>query len=315
MKIDRPALTVLAILALSTALQSYGIHRPWSGKDAGYNGAFYSILARNYARYGFLTTRLGPVMNTGEARPHEFIYYLHHPPLLSILIALSFKAFGTQEWAARLVPLCFSLFALWILYLLSKNVWGEKIAIVATAIASFIPMSLFYGSHVEVFGPVFLSFVLLTVYAYWKWLRTNQTRYLLLMLFAFCLGALTEWDIYLLALLLPMHAHFSKRGKRPVGKILLLPCVAFLCFALFLSHSYLLFGSAHVREYAKALTYRQRLETVTTFSAAMTPEQTVQLPGPLQRMEGYFNWVLFGYTAPGSAVRRPNFIDWNLTQT
>ena len=192
MKRIQTLLAVVAILAASTLLQSEGIRRPWSGKDTGYNGAFYSILARNYLRYGLLQTKLGPVRNSGKAERSEFKYYLNHPPLLPIVVSLSFRCFGVNEWAARGVAIAFSFFSLFILYLFSKEIWGQQTAFVATTIASFVPITLFYGSHVEVFGPLLLFFVLLTVYFYWRWFTTNQNRYLLFSVFAFCLGAFVE---------------------------------------------------------------------------------------------------------------------------
>ncbi len=312
MKTNRRPLAILVILATSTLLQSYGLNRPWSGKDVGYNGAFYSILARNYVRYGFLQTKFGPVRNNGRADPAEFKYYLNHPPLLPILVALSFKCLGVSEGAARLVPLLFTLLSLWIVYLLSREFWGEDVALAATTVASFIPISLFYGSHVEVFGPLLLFFVLLAVYAYWRWFKTDKTRYLFLSALAFCLGTFVEWDSYLLALFLPAHAFFSKSQRTSKRNIVILPVLACFCLALLLFHSYLLFGSAHLKEYANALLYRQKLETVTTASAVMAPEQTVRLPRALKAAKTYLNWVLFGYAAPGTHPRQPGLPDYFL---
>ena len=312
MKTGFSRLPILAVIAISFLIQSYGFHRPWSEKDVGYNGAFYSILARNYVRYGFLQTKWGPVRNTGKADPAEFTYYLNHPPLLSILVSCSFKLFGVNEGSARLVPLLFTFLSLWIFSLLSRALWGHEAAVIATAVAAFLPTTLFYGAHVEVFGPLLLFFVLLTIHGYWKWLETDRKSYLCLSAAAFCLGTFVEWDIYLLSLLLPLHAILSKRHRPSSRKIFILPLLALCCLALFFFHATLLFGSAHAKEFGKALLYRQRLETVTTASAAMTPGQTIRFPHALKPAGDYLNWVLFGYLLPEAAAQKPNLLDYLL---
>ena len=312
MKTTRERGVLLAILLTSTFLQSYGLNRPWSGKDVGYNGAVYSIMARNYVRYGFLQTKFDAVLNSGKAGAAEFAYHsFHHPLLLPILVALSFKVFGVNEWAARLVPLLFTLLSLWVFYLLSRELGGEKGALPATTVAAFIPMTLFYGSHVEVFGPLLLFFVLLTVTAYWRWFKTNKTRYLFLSALAFCLGAFVEWDIYLLSLLLPLHAALSK--EKPFNRrILILPFLALCCFAAISFHAILVFGPVHFKEFGRALLYRQKFETVTTASAVMAPGQAFHFPGSLKPVGDYLNWVLFGYVSPGTVPGRPALSDYLL---
>src|SRR3989344_1806206 len=70
-----------------------------------WNGARYGNIARNYLRYGFFTTKFSQVENSGEVVPFEFQYYTHYPPLLPILISLSYYIFDIGEWQTRTVPL------------------------------------------------------------------------------------------------------------------------------------------------------------------------------------------------------------------
>ena len=141
---------LLVILVLAAVARSRGIADPWShGDHNGWGGAFYSNIARNYARYGYVETRFAPVVSTGTVPPENRRYYLTHPPGIGLALSLSFALFGESEWAARLVPLLFSLGSIFLLYRLAEKVYSREVALVAAAFFSVLPLETLYGAHVD----------------------------------------------------------------------------------------------------------------------------------------------------------------------
>jgi len=154
---------LVALLGLlATALRSIGLAAPWGADNFGTAGAFFSIAARNYFRYGYVATHGVPVV-TAEGPPSPAVYYTHHPPLFELLVSASFRLFGEHEWAARLVPLVFSLVALGLLVHLAARAFGWRVALLTLAIAATLPLDAHLAAHVDVQGSVLLALVLATL--------------------------------------------------------------------------------------------------------------------------------------------------------
>jgi 4-amino-4-deoxy-L-arabinose transferase-like glycosyltransferase len=203
--VNRVLLFILLVAALA---QSRGIADPWShGDHNGWGGAFYSNIARNYARYGYLETRFAPVISTGTVPPLERRYYLTHPPGIGLTLSSSFALFGEREWSARLVPLLFHLGSIALLFRLGEKVFSEAIGLVAAALFAFAPLGTLYGAHVDPQGPPVTFFGLLLLLAY-------EERKPLLGASALVLGAAFDWPIHYLAGLLAIHAWVFRREMR-----------------------------------------------------------------------------------------------------
>jgi LmbE family N-acetylglucosaminyl deacetylase len=93
---------------LATAL-SANITRPWINA-LDYNGAVWSQSAHNILRAGLAET-LGASSGFyfGPLPIPAWGYYLHHPPLLHLVITALFAVLGEHEWVARLLPIGCSL--------------------------------------------------------------------------------------------------------------------------------------------------------------------------------------------------------------
>ena len=192
------------ILLLAALARSRGIADPWShGDHNGWGGAFYSNIARNYARYGYIETRFAPVISTGLVPLEDRRYYLTHPPGIGLVLSLFFALFGEHEWSARLVPLLFSLGSVVLLFRLGEKVYSREVALVAAALFSFLPVETLYGAHVDPQGPPVTFFGLLLLLAY-------EERRFLLGAGALVLGAAFDWPIHYLAFLIAFHAWFFR---------------------------------------------------------------------------------------------------------
>ena len=200
-----------------------------------YEGGFQEIIAINHLKYGFLNTHFVSILGNLHG---QNIYHLSHPPLLQILLAISFKIFGTHEWSARLVPILFSLGGIVLIYLTVQKVWDKKIALISSIFVAFMPMSAYFGRIVN-FEAVALFFAILVLYAYVNWIDNGKKRYFLIMVLGTILGGLTDWAFYLL---LPCLLGYSLVMKKKVKLTLMLCGIGVIIAILYLSYGIYLSG-------------------------------------------------------------------------
>jgi hypothetical protein len=225
---------LLLLLVIAAALvRSRGIDHPWShGDHNGWGGAFYSNIARNYVRIGYLETRFAPVISTGIVPPDDRRYYLTHPPLIGIAVSLAFHLFGEREWSARLVPLLLGLGSIVLVFRIGSKVASREIGLVAAALFSLAPLETLYGAHVDPQGPPVTFFALLLLLA-------HEEGRPLVGAGALLLGAGFDWPIHYLSGLLAFHALFFRPDRRRwavgllAGSFLLV--TSFLLYARFVA--------------------------------------------------------------------------------
>jgi hypothetical protein len=216
---------LLLVIVVAAAVQGRGIGAAWShGDHNGWGGAFYSNIARNYLRYGYVETRFAPVISTGDTPVEERRYYLTHPPLIGLAVSVAFHLFGEHEWSARLVPLAFSLGCILLIYRLGSSMASRETGLAAAGIYAFLPVEIVYGAHVDPQGPPLAFFSLLLFLAYLE-------KRPLLATGALVLGAGFDWPIHYLAGLLAIHALASRSDRGAWGAGLLATSV--LLVALF----------------------------------------------------------------------------------
>src|SRR3990167_443294 len=122
-------------LVIFSFFATRGINLPYVGPNA-FNFNIYSIIAHNYNKFGLLSTKLAPIVSASPTLPQHPVYYLHHPPLLSIIEALFFSIFGEHFWAGRLTVIIFSFLSLVLIYLIGYRLNGRKFALFSLFIAS-----------------------------------------------------------------------------------------------------------------------------------------------------------------------------------
>lgn len=232
---------LLLILIFAACLLTIYIDRPFIGHHE-YNGVVYSTIARNFNRYGIINTSFAQIENQDKASPKEFYFMTHHPPILTVLLSISFGIFGEGEKAARLVPVIFSLATLILIYALTRQYFDKKTAILAAALACVTPMFIFYGKLPvqEVLG---LPLILLSIFLYFRYIkRPSRNRYLLL-LGSIVIGNFTSWPAYYLGAAFALHYLFF--GK-PKNKYLIAISFPFLCittFAVYIFNLYIITGN------------------------------------------------------------------------
>ena len=183
--------TLILILFFAVLIRCYEITLPYC---KSWEIAFQEIIAKNHLTYGFGQTHFVSVISILDG---QNIYHLSHPPLLQILIAISYFFFGIHEWSARIVPILSSLGTIILIYAIAYRVWDERTALSAALFASFMPMSAYFGRVVN-FEPLVLFVVLLFAWAFLMWNETNNKKYYILTIFAVILGGLTDWPFFLI---------------------------------------------------------------------------------------------------------------------
>jgi len=173
------------------------ITQPWIGADAN-AGVKRSIEAKNYLRYGFINLKFGQAYNYElVSKIDELHYYQHHPPLTSLLIALSFYMFGISEISTRLVPILFTLCSIILVFTIARRCHDEHIALLSAFIFSIMPVTTFLGRTPN-YEPTTQFFILLSVLLYMNWMNDRKRGRFYAFLAIYTISLFTDWPAYFL---------------------------------------------------------------------------------------------------------------------
>jgi len=222
-------LCLLIILVYAAAWRATSIDRPFEYDDES-TGAAYGVFARNYLTFGLAETRALPVMTVGQPPPNTpLTFYRDHPPLVPLLIALTYLPFGFGEWQTRLLSALASVGAVWVLYRLVTREHSARAGLIAAAIYAATPMNLYFGGMPEVLGAPLVFFSLLAVDGYLSLHDRPTTRRLAWLSGAFAAAALCDWPAFFLVPVLLIH-FMATRPRRSWGWMLAFGAVAFAVF-------------------------------------------------------------------------------------
>ncbi len=208
MKIIENQKSIWLIILLSTIIRLFKIHYPLTFEH-DWNTAIWSIIARN-------------IVLEGKYSP----LYLNHPPLIIFLEVISFKIFGINEFAARIIPILCSAFSIFYFYKLILFLYKEKeIAFWSSLTFGFLPLTLFFGRMLN-HEPVIILFMLLTLYHYALYAKNVRKNHLYLSyLFFFFLS----WtDVYGILILFSL---FYLSLKDKLKEFLIFPLIALFSFS------------------------------------------------------------------------------------
>lgn len=195
-------LQLLFLVAVFVIVSITGITLPYVGFHA-FNFNIYSQIAHNYNTFGLLETKFAPVVSVTEGLPLKPEYYLHHPPLVSLVIALFFKLFGEHFWVGRLSVIVFSCGSMLFLYLIGVELKGKKFALLTLTVGTLLPASALFGRMIGQESLV-LFFCVTSLYLLLRYLRSANKKYLYGLLLSIALGVLSDWPMtYFVASLFP----------------------------------------------------------------------------------------------------------------
>ncbi|RLA93659.1 MAG: hypothetical protein DRG83_20665 [Deltaproteobacteria bacterium] len=226
------SLALVGILFYGCLVRAYGLFEPWASDHLGTGGARFSLHALNFVRYGYLATGFRPIMDAGWIAPGAYRLYTKHPPLLSILVSLSFRLLGVHEWSARLVPIIFSTGTLLLLYWLARRLWSPHIALLTIGFAATMPIGAYYDQHIDVHGALVTFGVLLAVCFYWLYLQRSHSRYLMGIAGGLLIAGLSDWVGFYIVFLLACHHLIYGRPRQDWRFWLLVLACGLLLLAL-----------------------------------------------------------------------------------
>ncbi|HEV8291265.1 MAG TPA: glycosyltransferase family 39 protein, partial [Tepidisphaeraceae bacterium] len=214
---------LLTFILLYTAIvRIYLINIPFHTTAEGV-GSWYGIMARNYLRIPWSEHHGVPVQSIGHWPKTPLRFYSHHPPLMPLSIALSYKLFGQGDWQTRLPAVFCTIGSTVLLYLLLKQ-YSPPAALYASAIFASLPITLYYGGQPEFLNPQFVFLLLLTTGAFFRFNSRPTINSLLLLCGLFTLAAATDWPTFYLVPLATIHFLFTHQLKN--WRLI-------LCFVLF----------------------------------------------------------------------------------
>lgn len=233
-------LIVLILFLISILLIGQNLDKPFSGEH-DWNGVRYGNIARNYLRYGLWETKLGQVENSGWVSKKDFEYYTHYPPLLPLLIALSYKIFGISEWSTRLVPLLLTSASISLIFLIGTKGSGMKFGFVAALLTSVLPMTLYFGKN-PVHEPLTLFTILFTLWWYLLYKESGKKIFNALFIFGLIISGVSAWAGYFLVPALTLSA-VLRRDFQEAKSLSIYWVILILLFSLHFAHTLFLTGS------------------------------------------------------------------------
>ncbi len=152
-----------ALFTLYALVMFHGLNEDFIAGHQGWGAAMRSTIGRNYDEIGFVETGLQPIKNwervedMSTARAHW-----HHPPLVNVLVGVSFRLLGPSNAAARLVTVLFALALFWLVYAYTRRRYGPEEACAAVFVLTLLPMHMEYGNIVN-YEPLVLVFGMMAV--------------------------------------------------------------------------------------------------------------------------------------------------------
>lgn len=231
---------ILGILIFTTILLSINISKPFYGHH-DWNGAHYSNIARNLVKYGLLETKFGSVTNSGIVEKENFLYFTHYPPILPISLYIAFIIFGVSEASARLVPIAFTILSIFSVYVLTKNYFDKKTAILASFIYSIFPITIYFGK-MPVQEVLVIPFVVFSIFFYFNFFKNpNKSNFLKIFIFL-ALSHLTNWPGYYVTPLFFLHFLLFAKVKNKFAVASTFPFFSVFMFSVHAFHAYILTG-------------------------------------------------------------------------
>lgn len=151
------------ILLGGLLIRIYRIGEPFGGFQA-FNEGFYAFLAEQYFEGSFLYPK---TWNGG-------VDYMV-PPFHSYWLFFLKSLFGISEAVDRWGSVVPNMLTLYVIFLLGKKLFNEKIGLMSASLLAFIPMNVLVGRNVQV-DATYIFFALTSLYFYLKSLEGNELR-------------------------------------------------------------------------------------------------------------------------------------------
>jgi 4-amino-4-deoxy-L-arabinose transferase-like glycosyltransferase len=160
---------------------------------------------------------------------------------------ISYRVLGYGFFAARLFPAIFSAASIALVYLLAKELYNRRTALLSALAFTFLASAIIYGSR-ALTEPMYAAFLLLSMLLFVKWAKAGDSRKLYAAAAFFGVAAATKIAAFYF---LPAFAvYYVLSGKRM--KLKEFAAVAAICILLFspiLLYNYFLYNDKHLMDF------------------------------------------------------------------
>jgi len=181
-------------------------------------GAFYIPAARAYLHGDFLAN-------------------FQHPPVAKLFMAASIHVFGDNVWGWRIPEVLVGSLGVVFIYLLAEKMFGGKFIPVLASLFLTAEFGWFVSSRLGTIEIYVAAFSLAAGYFFWKFLKSESSKDLLLSGFFFGLAISSKWS-GLFLLIFALGFYLLKKKPRSLLKIAQLITVVLLVY--FASYSFYL---------------------------------------------------------------------------
>lgn len=150
----------------------------------------------------------------------KFIKNAFYPPLYDAVTFVFFRVFGVSVFAARLVPVTFSILSLWVLFELAYSMYDGKTALLSAALLGVMP-GYFWLSRMALLETMLIFFVSLSIFFFYSWIKKRQDRLLVYCGLTLGLGFLAKYQMLVAAFIIVLSMLFLARKplKNALGKL------------------------------------------------------------------------------------------------
>jgi asparagine N-glycosylation enzyme membrane subunit Stt3 len=194
----------------------------------------------------------GITLNAGHF--DNYVSNAFYPPLYDVATAVSFQAFGTSLFSARLVSAVFSVLSLGAVFELAYSMYNGKTALLTAVLLGIMP-GYFWLSRLVMLETMLLFFVTLALLFFFRWLQNKQNKYLALAGLAVGLGFLTKYQAIVACIIMVVSILFLARGqlKRAFSRFTLLLVAAVLVVVPWIVIAYQVYASKIFSQWLYAL--------------------------------------------------------------
>ncbi len=139
--------------------------------------------------------------------------YYSKGPMIAYLIFLGTSIFGDRVLGIRIMAIIFSAMSSYILYLLGRKLYDEKVGLFSAILIQIIPLFSAYGIIFTIDSP-FIFFWILSLYLFWRAVSEESPKIWYALGFSVGLGLLTKYTMVLFYLCAFLFLLLSKNHRK-----------------------------------------------------------------------------------------------------
>lgn len=212
------------IIVVSIYLKLIKYNNPYIGLH-GWNEAHWASLGRSVAN--------GHILPTREFGEVDWAV----PPIYSWMLGLFFILFGVSESSSRILNIIFSTITLCLLYLVCRETYDTKTALLAFFFASITPLCVYFGRNTGLESPM-MFFAMSGLLSFIRWKKLHIKKYLFLAAVLFGIGIATRYLllVILAPLLIAQGINFLKsKNYKDFFFFYIITCAPFVSWIIFVA--------------------------------------------------------------------------------